>query len=170
MLKAKTKGNGADRILIEVPGLQDTTKVKELLGATAKLEFRLVGDPGDPPSEFEQLRYVNLFTGDKTVISGRLSWDIEELAISRDGHYLAYVSNEAGIDKLNVLDLRTHQDLIPPKLPAAGIVGSLNFDAEGNDTGPGWGWAAMLLPQFEQATIFNALNFSRSPPAIRTLP
>ena len=46
---------GADRILIEVPGLQDTTKVKELLGATAKLEFRLVADPGDPPSEVEIL-------------------------------------------------------------------------------------------------------------------
>ncbi len=46
---------GADRILVEVPGLQDTTKVKDLLGATAKLEFRLVADPGDPPSEYEVL-------------------------------------------------------------------------------------------------------------------
>ena len=46
---------GVDRVLIEVPGLQDTTKVKDLLGATAKLEFRLVADPGDPPSEFEVL-------------------------------------------------------------------------------------------------------------------
>jgi preprotein translocase subunit SecD len=46
---------GADRILVEVPGLQDTTKVKELLGTTAKLEFRLVADPGDPPSDFEIL-------------------------------------------------------------------------------------------------------------------
>jgi preprotein translocase subunit SecD len=46
---------GNDRILVEVPGLQDTTKVKELLGATAKLEFRLVADPGDPPSEYETL-------------------------------------------------------------------------------------------------------------------
>jgi prepilin-type N-terminal cleavage/methylation domain-containing protein/prepilin-type processing-associated H-X9-DG protein len=35
-----------------------------------------------------------------------------------------------------------------------------NFDAQGNDTGPGWGWAAMLLPQFEQAPTFSALNFS----------
>ena len=49
---------GADRILIEVPGLQDTTKVKDLLGATAKLEFRLVADPGDPPSESEVLSQV----------------------------------------------------------------------------------------------------------------
>jgi dipeptidyl aminopeptidase/acylaminoacyl peptidase len=86
----------------------------------------------DRDSEFAQLRYVNLFSGEKTLISGRLPWDIEELAISRDGHYLAYVSNEAGIDKLNLLDLRTHQDLIPPKLPAPGIIGSLSFDWEGN--------------------------------------
>jgi prepilin-type N-terminal cleavage/methylation domain-containing protein/prepilin-type processing-associated H-X9-DG protein len=35
-----------------------------------------------------------------------------------------------------------------------------NFDAQGNDTGPGWGWAAMLLPEFEQTPAFNALNFS----------
>ena len=35
-----------------------------------------------------------------------------------------------------------------------------NFDASGNDTGPGWGWAAMLLPQFEQTPLFNAINFN----------
>jgi dipeptidyl aminopeptidase/acylaminoacyl peptidase len=99
----------------------------------------------DLDSEFAQLRYVNLFTGDKTVISGRLSWDVEELAISRDGHYLAYISNEAGIGKLNVLDLRTHQDLIPPKLPAAGIIGSLNFDADGNRLA--FGFAAPNRPR-----------------------
>ena len=34
-----------------------------------------------------------------------------------------------------------------------------NFDARGNDTGPGWGWAAMLLPQVEQTPVFNAINF-----------
>ena len=46
---------GASRVLIEVPGLQDTTKLKEIIGQTAKLEFRLVADPGDPPNEVEQL-------------------------------------------------------------------------------------------------------------------
>jgi SecD/SecF fusion protein len=46
---------GVDRILVEVPGLQDTTKVKDLVGTTANLEFRLVADPGDPPSDFENL-------------------------------------------------------------------------------------------------------------------
>ncbi len=35
-----------------------------------------------------------------------------------------------------------------------------NFDANGIDTGPGWGWAAMLLPQMEQTNVFNAINFN----------
>src|SRR5581483_12091420 len=33
---------GSDRILVQVPGLQDPTRLKELLGKTAKLDFRLV--------------------------------------------------------------------------------------------------------------------------------
>jgi dipeptidyl aminopeptidase/acylaminoacyl peptidase len=99
----------------------------------------------DRDSEFAQLRYVNLFTGEKTVLSGRLSWDVEDLAISRDGHYLAYVGNEGGIDKLNMLDLRTHQDLIPPRLPGAGIVSSLRFNAEG--TRLAFGFAAPNRPR-----------------------
>jgi dipeptidyl aminopeptidase/acylaminoacyl peptidase len=99
----------------------------------------------DRDAEFAQLRYVNLFTGEKTVISGRLPWDIEALAISRDGHYLAFTSNEAGTDKLNVLDLRTHQDLIPPKLPAAGIIESLSFDAQGSRLA--FGFAAPNRPR-----------------------
>ena len=33
---------GVDRILVQVPGLQDPTRLKELLGKTAKLTFRMV--------------------------------------------------------------------------------------------------------------------------------
>ena len=46
---------GADRIVIEVPGLQDTTELKKLLGATAKLEFRLAANANDAPGEAEEL-------------------------------------------------------------------------------------------------------------------
>ncbi|WP_020184711.1 protein translocase subunit SecD [Methylopila sp. 73B] len=44
---------GADRVLVQVPGLADPQRLKDILGQTAKLEFRLV-DPnfpiGQPPS------------------------------------------------------------------------------------------------------------------------
>jgi dipeptidyl aminopeptidase/acylaminoacyl peptidase len=85
----------------------------------------------DRDSEFKKVRYVNLFTAEKTILSDHIPWDIEELAISRDGHYLAYVSNEAGASRLNMVDLRAHQDLAPPRLPAPGIIDHVKFDAEG---------------------------------------
>jgi dipeptidyl aminopeptidase/acylaminoacyl peptidase len=99
----------------------------------------------DRDNEFARLRYVNLFTNDKTVISAHIAWDIETLAISRDGHYLAYVSNEAGAGKLNLLDLRTHQDLTPPRLPQSGIISSLSFDAAA--TRLAFGFAAANQPR-----------------------
>ncbi|WP_108651596.1 protein translocase subunit SecD [Dongshaea marina] len=39
---------GADRIIVELPGVQDATRAKEILGATATLEFRMVDENADP--------------------------------------------------------------------------------------------------------------------------
>ena len=64
---------GTDRILVQVPGLQDPTRLKELLGRTAKMEFRMVDESVPPdaaaqgriPPEDELLSEVN---GQKLVI------------------------------------------------------------------------------------------------------
>jgi prepilin-type N-terminal cleavage/methylation domain-containing protein/prepilin-type processing-associated H-X9-DG protein len=37
-----------------------------------------------------------------------------------------------------------------------------NYDAAGNDTGPGWGWAAFILPQMEQQNLYSAIQFSQN--------
>ena len=44
---------GIDRILVQVPGLQDPTRLKELLGKTAKLDFRMV-DVSTTPEQARQ--------------------------------------------------------------------------------------------------------------------
>ncbi len=41
---------GTDRILVQVPGLQDPTRLKEMLGKTAKMDFRMV-DTTVPPEQ-----------------------------------------------------------------------------------------------------------------------
>lgn len=46
---------GLDRILVQVPGLQDPTRLKELLGKTAKLDFRMV-DSSVPADQAAQGR------------------------------------------------------------------------------------------------------------------
>ncbi len=38
---------GADRLVVELPGVQDTARAKEILGATATLEFRMVDSAAD---------------------------------------------------------------------------------------------------------------------------
>lgn len=38
---------GADRILVQVPGLDDPARLKALIGKTAKLQFRMVDEQGD---------------------------------------------------------------------------------------------------------------------------
>ncbi len=46
---------GTDRILVQVPGLQDPTQLKNILGKTAKMEFRMV-DSTVPPDQAQQGR------------------------------------------------------------------------------------------------------------------
>src|ERR1700754_2843704 len=46
---------GTDRILVQVPGLQDPTELKRILGKTAKMEFRMV-DTTVPPDQALQGR------------------------------------------------------------------------------------------------------------------
>jgi len=44
---------GTERIVVELPGIQDTARAKEILGATATLEFRLVDDSADLASAMQ---------------------------------------------------------------------------------------------------------------------
>src|SRR3954465_9445596 len=67
---------GADRILVQVPGLQDPEKLKEILGTTAKLEFRLVAEPGANPADVEML--------DQTDEPGKLSVEKQVMVQGED--------------------------------------------------------------------------------------
>ncbi|MDZ7359176.1 MAG: S9 family peptidase [candidate division KSB1 bacterium] len=89
----------------------------------------------DENGEFQQLIYHELATGKKTVITGNLLWDVDDIALSDDGRRLAYVTNEDGISKLYVLDLQTKQeekDL--PRLPV-GLIFGLKFSKDGIELG-----------------------------------
>ena len=36
-----------------------------------------------------------------------------------------------------------------------------NFDGSGNDTGPGWGWVVMILPELDQPSLQNSITFTQ---------
>ncbi|WP_148252780.1 protein translocase subunit SecD [Aidingimonas lacisalsi] len=50
---------GPNRIVVELPGVQDTAAAKRIVGATANLEFRLEARPDTPDSETESFSFRN---------------------------------------------------------------------------------------------------------------
>ncbi|MCW5626201.1 MAG: protein translocase subunit SecD [Burkholderiales bacterium] len=45
--------SGADRVVVQLPGVQDTAKAKEILGRTATLEVRMVDEDHNDPSSLQ---------------------------------------------------------------------------------------------------------------------
>ena len=48
---------GANRIVVELPGVQDTAEAKRILGKTANLEFRLAAEPNAPRATVESFEF-----------------------------------------------------------------------------------------------------------------
>nr|WP_100548026.1 MULTISPECIES: protein translocase subunit SecD [unclassified Pseudomonas] len=91
---------GANRIVVELPGVQDTAEAKRILGKTANLEFRLQADPSAPRGATEsfgfreegrppvQLERELIITGDQ-VTDAQASFDENgrpQVNIRLDGH------------------------------------------------------------------------------------
>ena len=54
---------GKDRIVVQLPGVQDTAKAKEIIGRTAILEMRIVDEDQSSPENLETLNPDNLPLG-----------------------------------------------------------------------------------------------------------
>jgi dipeptidyl aminopeptidase/acylaminoacyl peptidase len=88
----------------------------------------------DQGSEFARIVYIDLATKVARVVSHEPKWDIEEMALSRDGKTLAYVTNEDGISALHLLDAATGAARRAPGLPV-GIIGGLRWHPNSHDLG-----------------------------------
>ncbi|MGQ4272831.1 protein translocase subunit SecD [Terrihabitans sp. B22-R8] len=101
---------GVDRILVQVPGLQDPQRLKELIGTTAQLSFRMV-DVSMPVQQAEQTRPP----AESEVLQG-----VE----NPDERYLVYrqilVSGEDLIDAQPGFDQRTNEPIVSFRFNANG--------------------------------------------------
>jgi preprotein translocase subunit SecD len=94
---------GTDRVLVQVPGLQDPSRLKELLGKTAKMTFRLV-DQSITPEEASRGRVPpdsELLQG--TRAEGRSAYVVEKRVM---------VSGEDLTDAQPGFDQRTHEPIV----------------------------------------------------------
>jgi dipeptidyl aminopeptidase/acylaminoacyl peptidase len=81
----------------------------------------------DEDGEFLQLVYYDLAKKGQTVLTRGLKWDVDDLAVSEDGKYLAFTTNEGGISKLYTMPTSDPTGTQTPDLPQ-GVVDKLRFD------------------------------------------
>jgi preprotein translocase subunit SecD len=92
--EANIQRQGDDRILLQIPGLQDPSHVKELLGRTAKMTFRLVDEDAPEVTDYKKAvpplgsMYLNstesgkliavkkqVLVGGETLVDARMEYD-----------------------------------------------------------------------------------------------
>lgn len=81
----------------------------------------------DEGSDFQQLRYERLDGSGAKLLSADLPWDVDGLALSDDGRWLAFTTNVDGASSLRLLDLKYGERAAVPKIPV-GLIGNLAFD------------------------------------------
>lgn len=80
----------------------------------------------DEGSDFQRLGRIDTATGRFTPVVTDISWDVETFDIAEDGSFIAFVTNEAGVSRLRLLDPRTGRSRLVSALPA-GTIGSLQI-------------------------------------------
>lgn len=80
----------------------------------------------DADSDFARLGKLDPASGKFTPVSPEKKWDVDSFALSDNGQLIAYVVNEAGINKLRLMDTRTGGVRDVPGLPA-GSIGSVKI-------------------------------------------
>jgi dipeptidyl aminopeptidase/acylaminoacyl peptidase len=88
----------------------------------------------DLGSEFLQLGYREVGASQIKPLSAHIPWDVEGFEVSHDGGTVAFVTNEAGISKLHLLDARSGKEKPAPKLPV-GLIGGLVWHSNNRDLG-----------------------------------
>ena len=76
----------------------------------------------DRDGEFQRAAYLDLESG-KLEPFGPEHWDVDQLALSRDGRRIALIVNEAGVGVLRLYDADTRRELPRPQVPIGTVSG-----------------------------------------------
>ncbi len=84
-------------------------------------------------SDTTQVVYIDPGTKKATALGPDLKWDVDDLAVSRDGRYVAFLVNEDGFGKLHVWDTTSRKEPVIP-VPA-GVISGLRWRDTGHEIG-----------------------------------
>src|SRR5665647_516831 len=134
---------GADRVVVQLPGVQDTAKAKEILGRTATLEIRMVDEEKSDPTTLQNAAKGQVPLGDEFYVERNGIPVLVKKSVVLTGDYITVAG--AGLDQLS-----------------GGSVVHVNFDGRGEGifkqiTHEGVGKRmAILLVEKGQAEVITA--------------
>lgn len=88
----------------------------------------------DRDFEFQRLAWIDLATGRHHYLTSHIPWDVEAFALSDDGRRIAFLTNEAGVSRLRLLDTASRRERLVPGLPP-GVIHGLAWHANGRALG-----------------------------------
>ncbi len=103
----------------------------------------------DENSDVQRLGRLDLASGRFTPVGPISRWDVDSFAIAKDGRTIAFVTNEAGIDRLSLLDVPSGRIRRVTSIPA-GTIGGLEFAP--------WGTLGLSLNSAKSPTDAYALD------------
>ena len=103
----------------------------------------------DEGSEFLRLGIIDPASGKFTAISPDKRWDVKDFDIAKDGSFIAYTINEAGVTRLKLLDPKTRAVRTVEGLPAG--------TASGLEIAP-WGTIGLTLSSARSAADAYAID------------
>lgn len=87
----------------------------------------------DLNSEFNRLAYYSFATKQFKPLTEGINWDIEDVSISDNAKWIAFLSNEDGVSVLHILDTATNKEIKLPKLPSAGTISGIKWHNNSTD-------------------------------------
>ena len=99
--------------------------------ASGEKEIYVASDAG---AEFTQLVLIEIASGKRHVLTGKLTWNVEQFQLSPDGKMIAFVTNEDGASVLYLLNAETGKEELRPKIPT-GVIGGIEWHENGRDLG-----------------------------------
>ncbi len=103
----------------------------------------------DEGSDVQRLGQLDPASGRFTPVGPAARWDVDSFAIAKDGRTIAFVMNEAGVDRLSLLDVASGRIRRVDSIPA-GTIGGLEFAP--------WGTLGLSLNSARSPTDAYALD------------
>ena len=86
----------------------------------------------DDGSEFHRLSQMDLKAKSIRVLTADIKWDVDEFDLSPDGKTIAFITNEDGVGKVHLIDVKSGKELSAPRL-SLGIPSNVRWHESGRE-------------------------------------